>query len=104
MQYFLKALIRTLTATVVFFDNGHRKATGLGDYLKEKGVTTVYILGIATDYCVKFTALDAIELGFETYLIVDGCRGVELNPGDIAKAIDEMKVKGVQVMVSSDIP
>src|SRR5688500_5437345 len=47
-----------------FFDNGHRKATGLGDYLKERGVTDVYVMGLATDYCVKFTALDARQLEF----------------------------------------
>ena len=50
-----------------FFDNGHRKATGLGDYLRERGATDVYVAGLATDYCVKFTALDARHLGFETY-------------------------------------
>ena len=47
-----------------FYDNAHRQATGLGDYLREKGVTEIYIMGLATDYCVKFTALDAIQLGF----------------------------------------
>src|SRR3954464_12124852 len=45
-----------------FFDNGHRKATGLGDYLKQRGVKSIYIAGLATDYCVKFTALDARAL------------------------------------------
>ncbi|MFQ5501903.1 MAG: bifunctional nicotinamidase/pyrazinamidase, partial [Phycisphaerae bacterium] len=59
-----------------FFDNDHRNATGLGDYLKEQRVDRVYIMGLATDYCVKFTALDARSLGFDTCLIEDGCRGV----------------------------
>src|SRR5690348_16174351 len=49
-----------------FFDNGHRKATGLGEYLKERAVSDVYVAGLATDYCVKFTALDATQLGFKT--------------------------------------
>jgi nicotinamidase/pyrazinamidase len=83
-----------------FFDNGQRKATGLGDYLKAQGVQEVYILGLATDYCVKFTALDAVKLGFTTYLIEDACRGVNLNPGDVAGAIQEMKQAGVQVITS----
>ena len=61
-----------------FFDNGHRKATGMGDYLLGRGVRSVYLLGLATDYCVKFTALDARRLGFDTHLLLDGCRGVEL--------------------------
>src|SRR5262249_44407690 len=52
-----------------FFDNGHRKSTGMGDWLKQKGVSRVHVCGLATDYCVKFTALDARQLGFETHLI-----------------------------------
>ena len=83
-----------------FFDNGHRKATGLGDYLKEQNVKEVYVLGLATDYCVKFTALDALELGFKTHLVLDACRGVNLNPGDVDKAVAEMKEKGVQIINS----
>lgn len=86
-----------------FYDNGHRKSTGLGDYLRGKGVESVWIAGVATDYCVQATALDARELGFETYLIEDGCRGVELNDGDIAEAIEEMREAGVHVVGSSDV-
>jgi nicotinamidase/pyrazinamidase len=52
-------------------------------------------MGLATDYCVKFTALDARNLGFETFLITDGCRGVDLNPGDVDSAIEEMRAAGV---------
>jgi nicotinamidase/pyrazinamidase len=80
-----------------FFDNGHRRSTGLGDFLQNRGITDVYILGLATDYCVKFTALDARQLGFNTYLIEDACRGVELKPGDINRAIEEMKAAGVTI-------
>lgn len=86
-----------------FFDNGHRKATGLGDWLKERGIERVYVLGLATDYCVKFTALDALELGFETYLIEDASRGVDLQAGDVDKAVDEMRAAGVRVVQSDSI-
>lgn len=86
-----------------FFDNGHRKATGLGDFLKEHGVTDVYLLGLATDYCVKATALDARELGFNTHLIIDGCRGVELKPGDVDNAVDEMRRAGVHIITSDQL-
>jgi nicotinamidase/pyrazinamidase len=86
-----------------FFDNGHRKATGLGDYLRERGVTEVAVLGLATDYCVKATALDARHLGFETTLILDGCRGVELAPGDCERAVEEMKRTGVRVALSREL-
>ena len=69
-----------------FFDNGHRRGTGLEEYLRTKGADRLYILGLATDYCVKYTALDARRLGFETIVVEDGCRGVELQPGDVARS------------------
>ncbi len=80
-----------------FFDNGHRVSTGLGEYLKGRDVTEVYVCGLATDYCVKATALDALGLGFKTYLVEDACRGVELCEGDVRRAIDEMRTQGVLV-------
>lgn len=86
-----------------FYDNGHRKATGLGAFLKAQAVEEVYVMGLATDYCVKFTALDALELGFQTKLIIDGCRGVNLEPGDVDKAIKEMEEKGVKLLHSDSI-
>ena len=86
-----------------FFDNGHRRATGLGDFLRGQGVTAVYVLGLATDYCVKATALDAHSLGFTTYVIADGCRGVELHPGDVARAFAELRAAGVHVIHSAEL-
>jgi nicotinamidase/pyrazinamidase len=86
-----------------FFDNGHRRATGLGDYLREQGVERVHLAGLATDYCVKFTALDARRLGFETFVIEDACRGVNVQPGDVSKALDEMQAAGVHVIRSEDV-
>lgn len=83
-----------------FFDNARRKSTGLEEYLKEKGAAEVYVCGLATDYCVKFTALDARELGFRTFLIRDACRGVDLNPGDVRKAIGEIAGAGVEIVES----
>lgn len=86
-----------------FFDNGHRKSTGLGEYLKQQGVTELYVLGLATDYCVKFTVLDGLELGFKVNLIEDACRGVNLQPGDVAAAIAEMAEKGATILQSTEI-
>jgi nicotinamidase/pyrazinamidase len=86
-----------------FFDNGHLKATGLGDYLKEKGVDKVVIVGLAADYCVKFTALDAKQLGFDTVVVQDGTRAVNLQPGDFDKAIAEMEAVGIQIVSSKEI-
>jgi len=87
-----------------FFDNGKRNATGLGDYLREAHVSDVYVMGLATDYCVKWTALDAVRLGFEVHLVEDGCRGVGLNPGDIAEALQALRAAGVQVEHSGSLP
>jgi len=86
-----------------FFDNGHRKSTGLGEWLKERGVAEVFGCGLATDYCVKFTALDAVQFGFKTALIEDASRGVNLGPTDVTEAIAEMKRAGVQVVNSTEL-
>jgi nicotinamidase/pyrazinamidase len=86
-----------------FFDNGRRKATGLDEYLKGRGIDEVYLCGLATDYCVKFTALDAVDLGFKTHVIEDACRGVNLHPGDVERAIEQMRAKGVLVLSTNRI-
>jgi nicotinamidase/pyrazinamidase len=86
-----------------FFDNGHLRATGLNEYLQDKKVTEVYVMGLATDYCVKFTALDGVSLGFKVYLIEDACRGVNLKSDDVVSAIAEMKAAGVNLVRSRDI-
>jgi len=85
------------------FDNGHRKSTGLGEWLKQKGVTEVFVCGLATDYCVKFTALDAVLFGFKTFLIEDASRGVSLRPDDVKNAIADMNRAGVVIVQSGDI-
>lgn len=86
-----------------FYDNGRRRSTGLGEFLRESGVTTVTVLGLATDYCVKFTALDALSLGLRTTVIEDGCRGVELAPGDVARALTEIRAAGGEVRSSAGL-
>jgi nicotinamidase/pyrazinamidase len=86
-----------------FFDNGHRKSTGLGEWLKHRAVAEVFVCGLATDYCVKFTALDAVQFGFKTALIEDASRGVNLRPTDVTEAIAEMKRAGVQVVNSTEL-
>ena len=80
-----------------FFDNGRRRATGLGDYLHGRGVDEVTVVGLATDYCVKFTALDAREAGLRVRLVTDACRGVEVQSGDTDRALNELRAAGVEV-------
>lgn len=86
-----------------FHDNGHRRSTGMGEYLHALEVQDVYILGLATDYCVKFTALDARREGFTAYVIEDGSRGVELKPGDVDAAIEELRRGGVAILQAGQI-
>jgi len=80
-----------------FFDNDHQSSTGLSDYLRQKEVTHVVIAGLATDYCVKYTAIDAIQQGFETSVLTEGCRGVNLSPGDVYKAFADMRSLGIKI-------
>ncbi|MBA3938201.1 MAG: bifunctional nicotinamidase/pyrazinamidase [Planctomycetes bacterium] len=80
-----------------FFDNGRRQTTGLGEWLRAQGVDAVQVCGLATDYCVKATAIDAAELGFHTTLVEDACRGVGLALGDIAVALAAMRAAGVEI-------
>jgi nicotinamidase/pyrazinamidase len=86
------------------FDNGRRKSTGLGEWLKAQEVTEVFVCGLATDYCVKFTALDAVHCGFKTYFIEDASRGVNLQPEDVKNAIAEMNGAGISIIHSTNIP
>ena len=78
--------------------------TMLGDELKDEGVTRVFVGGLATDYCVKNTVLDAIERGFVTVLLLDASRGINVKPGDVEIAIDEMIAKGAEKVTLTDFP
>lgn len=86
-----------------FFDNNHKNDTGLAKYLKKHQISKVYIVGLATDYCVKFSVLDALKEGFKTYLIKDATKPVNLKSTDFDDAIDEMKAAGAAVLISSEI-
>jgi nicotinamidase/pyrazinamidase len=86
-----------------FFDNGRRKATGLHDWLQEHRIQQLYVMGLATDYCVKATVIDAIELGYDVWLIENGCRGVNLAPGDHDKAVNIMRGHGATIIESGNI-
>jgi nicotinamidase/pyrazinamidase len=102
-EVFTKGVDESIDSYSAFFDNAHRRATGLGDYLKANGVDEVYVLGLATDYCVKATALDAVALGLRTVVVEDGCRGVGLQPGDVDAAKAEMRAAGVVLCDSSTL-
>jgi nicotinamidase/pyrazinamidase len=97
-KIFCKGDDREVDSYSGFFDNGRRNDTGLGNYLTALNVDEITIMGLATDYCVKFTALDARKLGFKTKLIKEGVRGVEINKGDCEKAFNEMKDAGIIIV------
>jgi nicotinamidase/pyrazinamidase len=77
--------------------------TELASILREKGIARVVVCGIATDYCVKATAHDALKEGFEVVVLEDAVRGVEVNPGDSQRALEELRKAGAQVIVSSQL-
>ena len=81
-----------------FFDNGHLRSTGLGDWLRGRGITALTVLGLATDYCVKFTVLDARQLGFDVDVVGAGCRAVESASGDGARALEAMRGAGARIV------
>lgn len=102
-KVFYKGIDREVDSYSAFFDNADVRSTGLGDYLRETGVTRVVLLGLATDYCVKFSALDALRLGFETLVVEDGCRGVNLQPHDSQYALESMRAAGAELVHSADL-
>ncbi|WP_210464874.1 bifunctional nicotinamidase/pyrazinamidase [Rufibacter roseolus] len=84
-----------------FFDNGHLKSTALAEYLKGKQITEVYLVGLAADYCVYFTALDALQEGFTTYFIEDATRAI--NAEGFAKAKADVQAKGGLFIQSQEL-
>ncbi len=86
-----------------FFDNDQRTATGMGEWLRARGVTTVVICGLATDYCVKATTLDALRLGLRATVVADGCRAVDLRAGDGDDALAAMRAAGASISTLAGI-
>jgi nicotinamidase/pyrazinamidase len=80
-----------------YFDNARKKETGLRELLSQYGVKDLMVAGVATDYCVRFTVADALELGFSVRVCLEGCRGVELSPGDVERAVKGMRERGAVV-------
>ncbi len=100
---FHKGIDPKIDSYSTFFDNAHRRETGLAHYLRKRSIKDIYLMGLALDYCVKYSALDARQLGLNTHVILDGCRGIELEPGDIGRALEEMKRVGAVLLQSADL-
>lgn len=97
-QVVLKGTDREIDSYSAFFDNGHLKETGLGKFLKDHAIDEITIAGLLTNLCVLYSALDAVELGFKTKVILKGCKGIDLYPGDVDFAIERMRNAGVDIV------
>jgi nicotinamidase/pyrazinamidase len=86
-----------------FFDTARKRSTGLADHLLKRRLKDLYFVGLATDYCVLYSVLDALELGFNAWVIQDACRWINLNAGDEARAIEAMRFKGAKIILSTGI-
>ena len=98
-QIFHKGADPLVDSYSAFFDMSRRRSTGLGDYLRQMGIQEIYFAGVATDYCVLYSVLDALEMGFKVFVIRDACRAIDDEEGAIA----QMKKKGAEMTLSSDI-
>jgi len=102
-QIFYKGTDIRVDSYSAFFDNARRKSTGLDEYLKKAGVRELYFVGVATDYCVLFSVLDALELGFDVHVVRDGCKAINLQPEDEKKAFRLMEEKGADIVESTEV-
>lgn len=102
-QVFRKGTNKQIDSYSGFFDNGHHYSTGLCEHLRQSGIEHLFAMGLATDYCVRATVMDAIAEGFRVTLVVDGCRGVDLQSGDVDRSINEMKQAGADMAFSNEI-
>jgi nicotinamidase/pyrazinamidase len=89
-----KGFRKDIDSYSAFFENDHTTPTGLGGYLKERGIAEVTLCGLATDFCVAFSAIDAVRHGLSTTVILDACRGIDLG-GSMAAMTEKMKADGV---------
>jgi nicotinamidase/pyrazinamidase len=97
-----KGFHKEMDSYSAFDEADHKTATGLGGYLKARGIKTLYVTGLATDFCVAWTAMDARKAGFDVYVIEDATRAIDLN-GSLAAAWKDMTAKGVKRIQSSDL-
>ncbi len=98
---FRKGMNKQIDSYSAFYDNEHKKSTGLSDFLKGKGVKEVYVSGLAGDFCVAYTALDALKEGFDTYLVEDATKPID--PDGFKKMKSLIREKGGKVVSSNAI-
>ena len=89
-----KGFRKAIDSYSAFFENDRTTPTGLGGYLKERGISDLTLVGLATDFCVAYSAIDAAKLGFQATVVMDGCRAIDLG-GSLAEATERMRAAGV---------
>ncbi len=97
-----KGFRRAIDSYSAFFENDHRTPTGLAGYLRERGVETLYLAGLATDFCVQYSALDGRAVGFEVYVVEDAVRGIDTQ-GSLEEAWRQMDAAGVRVVSAEEV-
>ena len=97
-----KGFRKEIDSYSAFFENDKSTSTGLSGYLKEREIERVFLCGLATDFCVYYSAIDAIKQGFETFVIADACRAIDLD-GSLAKAMTHMRESGVEILSSDEL-
>lgn len=100
---FHKGTDKKIDSYSCFFDNRHLRSTGLEDYLRRRKVTEIYLAGLALDYCVKYSALDAVRLGFRTFVIMDACRAIQTGTKDKEMLAAELAGSGTILVRSEDL-
>ena len=95
---FKKGLDQEVDSYSGFYDNGRAHSTGLNEFLQDEGVESLYITGLALDYCVAWTAKDAVKLGFETFVVLDGTKSI-----DPEYSTSDMEISGIKIIQSQDV-
>jgi nicotinamidase/pyrazinamidase len=99
---FRKGYHKTIDSYSAFFENDRCTPTDLYEYLKKQGIDILLIGGLALDYCVFYSVIDSLRLGFKTYVIIDACKGIDMPPGSIERASAAMKERGALFCSSKD--
>lgn len=103
VKIFHKGTEPNIDSYSAFYDNARRKSTGLSQFLKQKKVSEIFIAGLTTDYCVVYSALDALDEGFAVTVIQDACRGIDLHPHDVRNALAAIAARGGKVIMSPQV-
>ena len=97
-----KGMNPSIDSYSAFRENDRITKTGLEGFLRSLPVDTIYLCGLATDFCVYFSAIDAVELGFNTHVVLDGCAGIDVPSGTVNDRIESMRSSGIKIL-SSDV-